>query len=668
MKIRPILTSAVALLAVTFVLGCGGPDTPPANPDPVGSPATNAVTSGGATDAVEGTGGAATSEVDLDAPLLEPFDAPKTLAEAEKDVKWKESLVADTIDRMRAWKEGTTPKGTVAAALRLKNTSSATNDTIYSAMSQFPAADYSNVNYDTTLNHAADMDVSSLNPLLTSSIIEAQYHVLTAANLFGFDWNMIPFADGDFVSKWYSSEDGTMEKVVLRDDLTWSDGKPLTAHDVVFSFQVIMNPKVPIKAVRQGTDEIRWIEAYDDRTLIYWHKKPSVVSVWNLNFPIIAKHVFEKSLSEDTTMRKSEYHVGLEASPVTAGPYRLVKREIGQSLLLERREAWHTKDGKQIHHKPYFKQIRFKILADPNTRLLALKAGEVDTSKLEAEDWREKTTGDDYYKHNTKVRGKEWTYFFVAWNLKSPFFSDKRVRQAMSLAMDHEEMLDELCYGLFDPSSGMFHKDSWMYPKSPEQPLDRFNKQNLDRAEELLEAAGWSDSDGDGLLDKVINGKLTQFEFTMSVKNAADRIRICNLYRECLDQIGINCTVRPMESAALMESTFEKKFQATFMGWGSGADPYTNDNIFGTNKQRNYGLYSNKEVDQLFVDAMVAPTREARGALYGRIHELVYEDQPYTFLYTMSSFYGFNKRLRGYNFSPRGPYSYGPGLQAIWAE
>ena len=65
---------------------------------------------------------------------------------------------------------------------------------------------------------------------------------------------------------------------------------------------------------------------------------------------------------------------------------------------------------------------------------------------------------------------------------------------------------------------------------------------------------------------------------------------------------------------------------------------------------------------------MVAPTREARGELYGRIQELVYEDQPYTFLYTMSSFYGFNKRLRGYNFSPRGPYSYGPGMKALWAQ
>jgi peptide/nickel transport system substrate-binding protein len=663
MNKRPIITNALALLVLASLLGCGGGDTPPTSYGPAGTP----TTIGDGTNVVEGTNGA-TPEVDLDAPLLEPFDAPATLEEVENSVKWKEGLVVDSIDRMREWKQKSPPTTSVANALKLRNTSSAINEKILSAMSQFPAANGSNINYDATLNHAAEMDVSSLNPLLTSSIIEAQYNVLTAANLFSFDWDMVPYADGDFVSKWYSSEDGKMEKVILRDDLTWSDGKPLTAHDGVFAFQTIMNPKVPIKAVRQGTDEIRWIEAYDDHTLIYWHKKPSVVAVWNLNFPIIAKHVFEESLLDDYTMRKSKYHVGQEASPVTAGPYRLVKREIGQSLLLERREAWYEKDGKQIRHKPHFKQIRFKILADPNTRLLALKAGALDTSKLEAEDWREKTTGEDFYKHNTKVRGKEWTYFFVAWNLQSPFFADKRVRRAMSLTMDHEEMLNELCYGLYDASSGMFHKDSWMYPKSPEKPLDRFNKQDLDKAEELLEEAGWTDSDSDGTLDKVINGRLTQFEFTMSVKNAADRIRICNLYRECLEQIGIRCTVRPMESAALMENTFEKKFQATFMGWSSGADPYTNDNIFGTGKQRNYGLYSNKEVDQLFVDAMVAPTREARGELYGRIQELVYEDQPYTFLYTMSSFYGFNKRLRGYNFSPRGPYSYGPGMKALWAQ
>lgn len=659
MKNFSILQWSLLSLALATLMGCGGGDSrTPDGVDP-STPSTEATSAGNSS---------GEPEVDLDAPLLEPFDAPQTLAEVEEGVVWKDGLVVDSFERLREWKQKNPPELTPAEALKLKNTSDENNDKIYAALSMPHKEDGSDINYDDTFNHAAIMDVSSLNPVLTSSIIEADYHVLTAANLFAFDWNMIPYADGDFVKEWKRSEDGLLEKIVLRDDLTWSDGKPITAHDIVFSFQLIMNPKVPIRAVRQGTDEIRWIEAYDDQTLVYWHKEPSVVSIWNLNFPIIPKHIYEESVKEDPTLKESDYHVQLELKPVTGGPYRLVKRERGQALVLERREEWYMKDGKQVRHKPHFREIRFKVLEDPNTRLLALKSGAVDEAELDPEEWMEKTTGDDFYKNNTKVRGEEWTYYFVAWNTKSPFFEDKRVRQAMALTMDHEEMLNELCYGLFKPSYGIFHRNSWMFPKSPTQAIDRFNHQNLDRAEELLDEAGWEDSDGDGYRDKMVNGRRTRFEFTIVVKNAADRVAICNLLREMLDQIGIICNVRPMESAAHQEEVFEKKFQASFMGWGSGADPYTNENIFGSGKQRNFGSYSNAQVDQWFKDAMVADGREARGAIYGKIHEQIYEDQPYMFLYTRSSFFGFNKRMRGYNFSPRGLFSYSPGIRSIWAD
>ena len=90
-----------------------------------------------------------------------------------------------------------------------------------------------------------------------------------------------------------------------------------------------MNPKVPVPAVRQGTDKLRWIEAYDDHTLVYFHKEALATNVWNINFPTIPKHIYEKSLHEDYTMQDSEYHVKMEDNPVCGGPFKIVKRATG---------------------------------------------------------------------------------------------------------------------------------------------------------------------------------------------------------------------------------------------------------------------------------------------------------------------------------------------------
>ena len=451
--------------------------------------------------------------------------------------------------------------------------------------------------------------------------------------------------------------------MVIRDDLTWSDGAPITAHDIEFSFKVIMSSQVPVPAMRTGTDELRAVKAYDDHTLVFFHKEGKPTNVWNLNFYVIPKHIYKDSIAEDPTLRKSEEHAKYEFYPVSGGAYKVTKRARGQEIVLTRREDFYTHNGKQVRDKPYFETIRHRIIEDQNTSLLALKSGDIDEGLLGAEQWLTQTTGNDFYKSNTKVRGPEWTFFYIGWNMKDPRFSDVRVRRALAHAMLYDEMLEDLSYGLYDKCLGMFHPDSWMFPADPPEEIQF----DLDAAEDLLDEAGWDDSDGDGIRDKEINGRLVPFEFSLLVSSKPDRIAICNLFRETLDSIGIVCNVSPLEAAVLQERVFKRNFQAHMSGWGSGADPYTNKNIFGTGEDRNYGSYSNPEVDKLLIEGEREFDRQKRGEIYGKIHTLVYEDQPYTFLYTRSSFYGFNKKLRGYRFSPRGPFSYGPGLGSIWA-
>jgi peptide/nickel transport system substrate-binding protein len=592
--------------------------------------------------------------------LIEPF-TPPTLAELDKTAEWIDRPVVDSLKLLRDKLTKEKPLVTVEQALAMKNNSEEDNKKILSALGRLPKED-SDVNWDAEINRHSYGDVNSTNPILSSSIVESDMISLVGYGLFSFDWEFNPFASSDTVVSWQTSKDRTRDKVVMRKDLTWSDGKPITAHDVVFSFKTIMTSAVPVSAQRSGTDKLKWVEAYDDHTLVFFQKQPYATNDWNLNFSVIPKQIYEPKLKDDPTLVNDPYFVKLENDPITGGPYTIKSRTRGLEIVLERRESWYMHEGKQVRDKPYFKTVRFRIRPDLSVSLLGLKAGDIDEMILSPEMWRNQTNDDEYYRTNTKASGLEWTEFHFVWNLQDPLFSDKRVRQAMSYAMDYKELIERLRYGLDEQCSGVFHPSSRWAPKPAPKPY----VQNLDKAEQLLEDAGWTDSDGDGVRDKKINGRKVDFRFTVLTVNKQDRVDVCTLLKECLDQIQVKCDVKPLEFAVVVDNLLKKKFQAAFGGWGTGADPYTLENIFKTGEERNYGSYSNPEVDKLFEAGMREFDLDKRAKIYQQISLILTEDQPYTWLFYQNAFYGFNKSLRGYMFSPRGPYHYGPGFGSIW--
>jgi peptide/nickel transport system substrate-binding protein len=593
-------------------------------------------------------------------PGAEPFQPP-ALADVDAKAAWVDMPVMDSLKLLHEKLAKEQPQATIAEASRLVNDSAEANAKILSAYGRPPASD-AEVNYDATITRHIMGDVKSMNPILISSVEENDVQSLTGVGLFSFDWDLKPFANSETVVSWQSSADHLIDKVVMRDDLTWSDGKPITAYDVQFSFVTIMNPQIKVPAVRSGTDKLRAVVAYDSKTLLFFHKDPLATNVWNLNFPIMPKHVFESTVGEDPTLISSPAHIRQEEQPVVGGSYVLKSRAPKQELVLERRESFYMHGGKQVRDKPYFKTVRFSVIQEPATALLAIQKGDLDEMQIMPEQWTSQTTSPDFYANCTKVRQPEWLYFYFGWNLKAPWFSDVRVRRAMAYTMDYQEMLNTLCYGLYEPSSGIFHPSAWMYPKNAAGPY----QQDLDKAEDLLDEAGWVDSDGDGIRDKEIDGKLVKFEFTMLCSPIPLRVNLCTLMKENLEKIGIICNVQRMERTALQQKMLDKEYEAAFAGWGTGADPSTIDNIWKTGEQRNFGSYSNAEVDRLLKEAEREFDRNKQAELYGRIHSIIYEEQPYTFLYFQSAFYAFNKQLRGYYFSPRGPYHYGPGFGSLW--
>ena len=602
---------------------------------------------------------------------LEKFDPP-TLEELDK-LKWNDGRIADGMALLREEKANEpAPTVTAEEALKLRNDSAENNAKILAALGVLQPEGGQGVDFDAKIVRHAGGDLNSTNPLFTSSVTDAEFGDLTGIFIMQFDRKLKNFAPKDVVVSWQTSDDGTVDRFVLRDDMTWSDGKPFTAYDVEFTFKLIMSdhPLLVIPAIRDGgTDKIKAIKAYDARTVVIFHKEALATNVTNINFPILPKHIYENSVKEDPSLKRSAYHTEQEAKPVTAGSYEYVSRKRGEEFVVRRRESYYMHNGKQVRDKPNFVEVRVKTIEDLNTALLALKSGDIQQMELRAEQWAGQTNGDDYYAKNTKVTAPEWTEFHIEWNQRtadgsapSPFFGDSRVRWAMTYAFDYDELIDTITHGLYQQGQGTFHPTAWMFPKNPPELI----KQNLDKAEDLLDEAGWVDSDGDGVRDKEINGRIVPFEFQLMTSQTDTGIQTATLMKECLEQIGVVANVKPTEFVVLQDKMLKHEFDACIGGWGAGTDPSMQSNIYGTGGQRNYGQYSNPKVDQLFIEGLRELDPAKRAEIYGAIHLQLWEDQPVTWLFYRNAFFGFNKSLSGYNFGALGPFKYSPGFNSLF--
>ncbi len=661
---------AIFLLAASGCWSHQGAEAPP--PAVKQSPAASAADASSTTPPESSASATQQAEPSaVEQPPAEPFNPP-TLEELDKTAEWEDRPVLDALKHLREDLAKTKPLVSVADALALKNNGPEDNAKILSVLGRLPETEQQPA-WNASITRYLPGDIKSPNPIMSDTIEEARVGTLYNFGLFNFDWNLEPFADSDSTLRWQTSKDRLYDKVTMRRDLTWSDGKPITAHDVEFSYHAIMNPKIPVPAVRSGTDKLRGVVAYDDYTVVYFHKESLATNVWNVNFPIIPEHIFKPlyekldKMSFEELLQTPEYQE-TELNPVSGNAYSMTSRTRNQEIVFKRREDWYMQGGKQVREKPFFEEVQFRIVEDPNTALLALKSGRLDEYEIHQEQWASQTDGSDFYDKNTKVFGVEWTYFYFGWNNNSPaapFFQDRRVREAMSYAFDYREFLDKLLHGLCEQCTSPDHPAAWYAPKTPLKPYH----QDLDKAAALLDEAGWTDSDGDGVRDKEINGRKVKFEFDILVRQDPERIHWCELLKFNLEQIGVVCNIKPMESTRMLERLLKKEFQAECGGWGVGADPDTSENVWSTNAihdGRNFLQYSNPEVDKLYVEGRKELDHEKRAAIYGKIDEIIYHDQPCTFLFWRDSFFGFNKHLRGYKFSPRGPFDYGPGFGSFW--
>lgn len=504
-----------------------------------------------------------------------------------------------------------------------------------------------------------DGNPRTTNPLMGSSTYEFMLNGFLYDGPFTFDAGMNWRVNDSFTESLDISEDRKTWTLRMKPGLKWHDGQPLTARDIQFSYEQILSPHV-VTAQRAGTDELESVTALDDRTVRYVHKDPLPTSQWNVLFSILPKHLYEKDLQKNPDLKSGDYYAQLNRKGIGSGPYRVVEWVENDKIVLERWDAFHGP-------KPHFKRIVCRIIPDQNVQLLTFEKGQVDETRLSSKQFADETVRSEAFrKVGHKALGKQWAYSYIAWNTRgNPFFGDVRVRRAMTMACNIPLMIEKFEYNISTPCYGIAHPDSWIF--NPEVKLLPFD---LGKAKALLDEAGWTVSEKDGW--RYRDGQ--KFSFTLLIPQGATvSTEIAAVFQQDLKSLGVEMKTQVIEWATFQERTRKHEFQASIAAWGTGTDPDTNWNLWHSEMieqegGRNYSCYANPRVDELFKLGRFEFDRERRASYYREIQKIIYDEQPYTFLWNRGITWAFNNRIRGVTFSPRGVWNFDPSYLGWWVH
>jgi len=474
-------------------------------------------------------------------------------------------------------------------------------------------------------------DARTLVPILASDSASADICAVVFNGLVKYDKdiNLAP----DLAQSWEITEDGLVIIFHLKKNVLWHDGHPFSSRDVEFTYKKLIDPNV--KTPYSGDFErIQSLEALDDYTIKVTYKEPFAPALSSWGMPIIPKHLLEKENLNNTKFSRS---------PVGTGPYKFKSWKTQEKIELVSNHNYFEK-------RPYIDRYIYRIIPDESTIFLELQTQGLDSAGLSPLQFIRQTDSEFFKKYYRKFRLHSFGYTYLGYNLNDPKFKDKRVRQALNYAVDKQEIIDMVLLGLGKVATGPFMPDSWAYNKEV-VPLD-FNPQ---KARELLREAGWQNSNHDGWLEK--GGE--NFEFTILVNQGnEERLKVAQIIQKRLKDIGIKVKIKVLEwSVFLTEFIDKKNFEAVLLGWSLGRDP-DNYDIWHSSKTKegefNFIGYKNEEVDRLLVEARRIFDQEKRRAYYCRIHSIIYDEQPYMFLYIADILSILHSRFQGVKPAPIG--------------
>jgi len=473
-----------------------------------------------------------------------------------------------------------------------------------------------------TLQLATSANPSRLNPLLATDSSSSEITGFLFNGLVKYDKDNKEII-GDLAESFYFKDETTLI-FKLKKGVKWHDGEPFSAKDVLFTYKTLTSDAIvsPYAAGFRFVKDVKVLDAY---SVEVDYKKPYFKALETWMMGILPEHI----LKDEKNLMQSSFNT----HPIGTGPYRLTQLEFSKNIELSAFDDY-------FEGRPKIDKIAFHVIPDPMTRLLMLKNAQLDLGSIEPLVMERQLGADFFFKKFDIYEKISLSYTYLGFNLRKKKFADPRVREALSLAIDREELVDilffkhaKVCTGPFLPGSAAFNPDV----KAP--------KQNIARARKLLREAGYDEEH--------------PFVFEIATSNSSS-IRPYAAEILQYQKAGVIVKLRVMEWQAFLNMVvFPHKFDTVLLGWGLSPtpDPY----LFwhsASDKPGGFNLvgYHNPQVDKLIEESQSIIDKEQLAAMWQEMFALIVADNPYLFLYIPNSITAVNKEIHPIE----------PALGGIW--
>jgi peptide/nickel transport system substrate-binding protein len=446
--------------------------------------------------------------------------------------------------------------------------------------------------------------------------------------------------------RWSFSDDRRELTFHLRRDVVWSDGVPLTADDVVFTYRAWISPEVAWEGAF-ALESVAGVEALDPHTVVFRFTRPYSTQLLDVGAGavILPAHAWGKKPFAEWRGDADWFRDNL----VVSGPFTLASWTPQQEVVLERNPRYFEAA------LPYLDRAIIRVVPDQTAQLTQLLAGQLDyVLQLSPDDAGRVAAAPDVEVISHWTRG----FIAVGWNLRGDLFDDVRLRRAMTYGIDRETLVEAIWGDLARPIASPIPPDTWAWSEEvaplPYDPAE---------ARRLLDAAGWSDADGDGVREK--GGRPLRFRMITNAGNA-QRENAQVIIQDQLRRIGVAVVPEALEFHTLIEQLTAGEFDAAVLGWGI---PTTFDFRFAYHSEEiganNVVGLADPEVDRLLEEARLAPDLPSMGPYLDRLQRKQQELQPYTFLWQSKRLVGVRERVHGAD--PNHLLSFG-NLRQWWVE
>ena len=490
------------------------------------------------------------------------------------------------------------------------------------------------------LVRAFGVGLSTITPLVSQDVYASNVQDYVQESLLARNPDTLEW-EGLIARSWHISDDGLTITFRLRDGVTFSDGRPLRADDVAFTFAFIMNEAIAAPRDRAYLEKIESVEATSPFEVVFRYREPYFNALALAGgMAVMPRHFYEPYLEEPTTFNESK---GLLLG---SGPYRLADPKTWTPDLgiveLERNPRYWGPVA------PSFDRILWKVIENDSARLTTFRNREIDSYDARPREYQGLLADEALRERsrNFEFMNAVAGYSYIGWNQRRggepTRFADRRVREAMTWLTDRARIIDEIMLGYAEPAVSPFSPRSLQHDPAIEP-----RSFDPDEAKSLLAGAGYQDRDGDGVLEDAA-GDPFEFELVYFQENE-DTERMVLFLKDLFARAGVHLEPAPAEWPVMLDLLGKRDYDAITLGWTSGVETDVYQMFHGSQTEDggdNFVHFKHEEFDRLVDEARATVRDEERMPLWRAVERIFHDEQPYTFLMRRETLSFVDRRLR----------------------